>query len=105
MSKVFMERLREIMEIRGRTGQELADATGLDRKMIVRMRMEPDYDPRLSVVEKLAADMDVPVTWLLGWDGGKETVIEVPVEVEVEKPVEVVRVVRRKFFNPKWEED
>ena len=105
MSQIFNERLREIMEIRGRTGQDIADAIGMERKTVIRMRNEPKYDPRLSVVEALADDLGVPVAWLLGRDHEVKVVVlktkEVVKEI-VEVPVEVP--VHRKFFNPKWEE-
>ena len=107
MSKIFMERLREIMAIRGRTNQAMADAVGMDRKMVVKMRTDPNYDPRLSIAEAMADDLDVPLSWLLGRDHEvKVNTIEVEKVVRevVEVPVEVVREVRRKFFNPNWEE-
>ena len=107
MSKVFMERRREIMEIRGRTNQEVADACGLDRKMVIRMRNDPTYDPRMSAVTKMADDMGVPVSWLLGRDDEVET-ITIETEKVVREIVEVPEVkmveVHRRFFNPKWEE-
>lgn len=105
MSKIFNERLREIMEIRGRTGQDIADAIGMERKTVIRMRNEPKYDPRLSVVEALADDLGVPVAWLLGRDHEAKVVVLKKTETireTVEVPVEVP--VHRKFFNPKWEE-
>ena len=105
MSQIFNERLREIMEIRGRTGQDIADAIGMGRKTVIRMRNEPNYDPRLSVVEALADDLGVPVAWLLGRDHEAKVVLLKKTETireTVEVPVEVP--VHRKFFNPKWEE-
>lgn len=105
MSKIFCERVREIIRIRGRTNLEIADATGLDRKMIIRLKNDPSYDPKLSVVVKLADDLGVPLPWLLGRDHEAKVVVlktkEVVKEI-VEVPVEVP--VHRKFFNPKWEE-
>ena len=107
MSKVFCERVREIIRIRGRTNLEIADATGLDRKMIIRLKNDPSYDPKLSVVVKLADDLGVPVAWLLGRDHEAKVVVLKTTEVikeTTEVPVEIVKEVRRKFFNPKWEE-
>ena len=86
----------------------MADAVGMDRKMVVKMRTDPNYDPRLSIAEAMADDLDVPLSWLLGRDHEvKVNTIEVEKVVRevVEVPVEVVREVRRKFFNQKWEED
>lgn len=106
MSKIFCERVREIINIRGRTGQEIADATGLDRKMIIRLKNDPSYDPKLSVAVKLADDLGVPLSWLLGRDQEAKVVVLKTKEVvkeTVEVPVEVP--VRRKFFNEKWEEE
>lgn len=105
MSQIFNERLREIMEIRGRTGQDIADAIGMERKTVIRMRNEPNYDPRLSVVEALADELGVQVAWLLGRDHEAKVVVLKKTEAireTVEVPVEVP--VHRKFFNPKWEE-
>lgn len=108
MSKIFCERVREIIKIRGRTNQELADATGIDRKMIIKLKNDPTYDPKLSVAVKLADDLGVPLSWLLGWDN-EAKVVEVTktetVREVVEVPVVEVREIHRKFFNPKWEED
>lgn len=107
MSQIFNERLREIMEIRERTGQDIADAIGMERKTVIRMRNEPNYDPRLSVVEALADDLGVPLPWLLGRDHEAKVVVLKKTETikeTVEVPVEIVKEVRRKFFNPKWEE-
>ena len=105
MSKVFNERLREIIAIRGRTGQDIADAIGMERKTVIRMKNDPSYDPKLSVAVKLADDLGVPLPWLLGRDHEAKVVVlktkEVVKEI-VEVPVEVP--VHRKFFNPKWEE-
>ena len=105
MSKVFNERLREIIAIRGRTGKDIADAIGMERKTVIRMKNDPSYDPKLSVAVKLADDLGVPLPWLLGRDHEAKVVVlktkEVVKEI-VEVPVEVP--VHRKFFNPKWEE-
>ena len=107
MSKVFCERVREIIQLRGRTGQEMADATGLDRKMIIRLKNVPTYDPKVSVAMRLADDLGVPLSWLLGRDQEAKVVVLKTTEVikeTTEVPVEIVKEVRRKFFNPKWEE-
>lgn len=105
MSKIFNERLREIMAIRGRTGQDMADAIGMERKTVIRLKNDPSYDPKLSVAVKLADDLGVPLSWLLGRDHEAKVVVLKTKEVvkeTVEVPVEVP--VHRKFFNPKWEE-
>lgn len=108
MSKIFCERVREIIQIRGRTNQELADATGIDRKMIIKLKNDPTYDPKLSVAVKLADDLGVPLSWLLGRDEEAKVVVETRTETVrevIEVPVVEVREIHRKFFNPKWEED
>lgn len=107
MSKIFNERLREIMAIRGRTGQDMADAIGMERKTVIRLKNDPSYDPKLSVAVKLADDLGVPLSWLLGRDQEAKVVVLKTTEVikeTTEVPVEIVKEVRRKFFNPKWEE-
>lgn len=57
MSKIFCERVREIIQIRGRTNQEVADAIGVDRKIVIKLKNDPLYVPRVDVVTKLADDM------------------------------------------------
>lgn len=107
MSQIFNERLREIMEIRGRTGQDIADAIGMERKTVIRLKNDPSYDPKLSVVVKLADNLGVPLPWLLGRDHEAKVVVLKTTEVikeTTEVPVEIVKEVRRKFFNPAWEE-
>lgn len=107
MSKIFCERVRESIQIRGRTNQEVADAIGVDRKIVIRLKNDPAYDPKLSVVVKLADDMGMPLPWLLGRDEEAKVMVVEKTEVIkeiVEVPVETVKEVRRKFFNPKWEE-
>ena len=107
MSQIFNERMKEIMEIRGRTVQDIADTIGMERKMVTKMRNDPTVDPRMSAVEALADDMGVPVAWLLGRDHEAKVVVLKKTETireTVEVPVEIVKEVRRKFFNPAWEE-
>lgn len=108
MSKIFMMRLREMMETRGRNNVELADACGLDRKMIVKMRNDPTYDPKLSVAAAVADDLGVPLSWLMGRENEVKTItveVEKVVRQIVEVPVVEVREVWKKFFNPDWEEE
>lgn len=107
MSKIFNERLREIMDTRGRTGQDIADAIGMDRKTVTRLKNDPCYIPRVDIVEKLADELGVPVAWLLGRDHEAKVVVLKKTETireTVEVPVEIVKETRRKFFNPAWEE-
>ena len=107
MSKIFCERVRQIIQIRGRTNQEVADAIGVDRKIVIRLKNDPCYVPRVDVVANLADDMGVPMAWLLGRDEEAKVMVMEKTEVIkeiVEVPVETVKEVRRKFFNPKWEE-
>ena len=107
MSKIFCERVREIIQISGRTNQEVADAIGVDRKIVIKLKNDPLYVPRVDVVTKLADDMGVPLAWLLGRDQEAKVVehkTEIVREV-IEVPAAADREIHRKFFNPKWEED
>ena len=107
MSKIFCERVREIIQLRGRTVQEIADAINMDRQMVLRLKNGPTYDPKLSTVLRLADDLGVPLPWLLGRDNEVKVqyIEKVKVVKElVEVPVVQIKEVRHKFFNEKWEE-
>ena len=108
VSKIFCERVRKIIQTRGRTNQEVADAIGVDRKIVIKLKNDPLYVPRVDVVTKLADDMGVPLAWLLGRDQEAKVVEVTKTEIVrevIEVPVVEVREIHRKFFNPKWEED
>lgn len=89
MYHTLNERVRRIMDERGATRKMIADVTGIDVKIITRLRTDPTYEPRIGTMLKLADYLQVTFDYLMGWDD----------------EVKVVKVVtRRKFFNEKWEE-
>lgn len=91
MPKILNERLCQIMEERKATRSKIEAATGVTMQIVTKMRTEPDYDPKASLLAAVADYLQVPMSWLLGRDEGVRV-------------VEKEKIVRRKFFNEKWEE-
>lgn len=70
------DRLNEAMRLRGLTGSELAEKSGLNKSSVSRY-LNGENVPRSLAIGKMAKALDVSPAWLLGYDltiDGKEIV-------------------------------
>lgn len=59
-----MFRLKEIRTEKGMSQQELADKSGVNRGIIIRLESAREYETTTTTLRKLAAALDVPISAL-----------------------------------------
>lgn len=60
----FRQRLRIAREVRGYSAVELSTKAGLGRNVVGQVERDPNANPGLKTIAKLAAALDVDAGWL-----------------------------------------
>lgn len=69
---VLARNLRRLREARGLSQEALADLAGIDRTYVSSLERQR-YSATLDMLDRLAAALKVPVSALVGCEGGLET--------------------------------
>ena len=65
MKQYQIDRIRELMDLKGVTNQELASKCGISPMTIGRLLAKPEYNPTTDTLEKIAEALDVTIAQLM----------------------------------------